>query len=234
MRKRQRVFLMFLSFIVSALLIYGMYTMQVQYIRAEQMVPILVANKWLPSGHIVLSTDVRITQYPKSLVTEDMYVLEHDLINKELIIPLGKGEPFSKWKLNSFHLLPKKNEATFQIPSFYIKSIANDVRAGDYIYIYSSNNEGKSELLFSQPVKVASVKSSTNNEIESVLGYEVDALLQSNETALYQHRRKASGIVEHINLNLLSEQWLMIDERCKDGQAQLIIAYTPYFVEQLE
>lgn len=231
MRRKQRLFLMLLSVVVSILLFYGMYKLQVQYIRSEQMVPILVANKWLPSGHIVSLEDLSIAQYPKSLVSEDISLLEQDLLHKELIIPIGRDEPFSKWKLNTFHILPKKDEATFQVPSAYIKSIASDIRAGDYIYIYSSNFEGESELLFSKPIKVASVKSSTNNEIESVLGNEVDALIQSNEVALYQHRRKANGTVEHINLNLLSEQWLVIDELCKAGQAQIIIAYTPYVLE---
>lgn len=231
MKRKHRWLVLAISLLLSGLIVYGMYRLQGQYIRSEQTVPIYVANQWLQAGHIITSTDLKQVQYPLSLVTEDMLIHSDELINKELVIPLGKEEPFISWKLNTFHLLPKLDEATFQIPVTYIKSVANDIRAGDYVYIYASGHDVASNKLFNEPVKVAAVKTSTNTEVESVAINDVGSTLDSNSFELYQHRRKASGVIEYINLNLTEPQWLAIDELCKDGNAQLIVAFTPYFVE---
>lgn len=231
MKRRQRWYVLIVAFILSALLIYGMYMLQQNYIRAEQTVPVYVASKWLQAGHILSEQDVTQIWYPEAYVTSDMALQLEQLLNKELVIPIGQDEPILLWKLNSFHLLPRQDEATFQIPAFYIKSAANDLRAGDYVYVYISEASGSSKKLFEQPIKVAAVKTSTNAEVESVMGSELEAMLQSDEQALYQHRRRASGVIEYINLNLTEEQWLKVDEHCKALHAQLILAYTPYYIE---
>ena len=231
MKRKQRWLLIFISFILSSVIIYGLYLFQAHYIRAEQTVTVYVANKWLQTGHIVTPSDIKTVMFPRSIVTDEMIVEMNQLLNKELIMPLGQDEPFLVWKLNDFHLLPKHDEATFQIPVQYIKSVANDLRAGDYVSLYLSQEDGVSLKLFEKPIKVASVKTSTNVEVESITGNDVSLLLQSNEAALYQQRRKATGMIEYINLNLTEQQWLAIDEACKTGQAELIIAYSPLYVE---
>lgn len=232
MKRKQRWFLVVISFLVSILLVYGLYNLQVRHIQEKQSIAIYVANDWLQAGHIITQADIKQMQYPSNMVTKEMILQSEQLINRELVIPLGKEEPFTNWKINEFHLLPKQGEATFQIPSYYIKSLANDLRAGDYVFIYASGDHAPSNKLFDMPIKVASVKTSTNAEVESVYGNELDALLRSNQHELYQHRRKTNGVIEYINLNLTEEQWLTVDALCKDGQAQLIVAYTPYYVSE--
>src|SRR5690606_6384917 len=96
----------------------------------------------------------------------------------------------------------------------------------DQVYIYVSG-AGRSHLLFDQPIRVASAKSSANHEVADPSGSQLAHAARGEYEQLYMARRYAPGTIEQIDLNLTAEQWLEIDRVCKGEDVKLVIAYTP-------
>ena len=153
-----------------------------------------------------------------------MYRME-DVVNKEALVPLGTDEPLLTWKLDRYYLLPTSKQATFQIPKEYILSISSGIRAGDAVAIYISSQDGQSRRLFEHGIKVASVKSAANVEIDDN-DQSLRSYLEDDKGKMYTSRRFANGMIDHINLNLTEEEWLIMDRLCRGGLNRIVIAFT--------
>lgn len=222
---KRKILLSLIAATLAALAVYGLYVVQLQRVKGEEKVEVIVPNSWIDAGQFITAEQLTWLSIPQSIATEDMVFAIDEIIGEEAVIPLGANEPILNWKLNKFALHPSEQQATFQIPKEYIKSISNGIRAGDEVWIYLSSAEGVSERLFQEGVIVASVKTGNNNEVDVPDETAKHAIIRSNAEQMYASRRDANGMIEHINVNLTEEQWLELDARCREGTSKLVIAY---------
>lgn len=225
MISKRRMLLSIIAALLSALAVYGLYYVQLARVQAEERVNVVVPNHWIDAGKAITDEQLTWLSIPLSLSTEDMVYRMEDIIGQEAIIPLGVNEPILEWKLNTYALHPHEGQATFQIPKEYIKSISNGIRAGDEVWIYVSSPEGMSQRLFQEAIVVASVKTGANHEVDVPVEAERHSIVRGNAEQMYASRRQANGMIEHINVNLTEEQWLELDEICRDGDNKLVVAY---------
>lgn len=225
MRKRRNAILTITSAVLSVCIVYGIYELQMQRLQAEEQIPIVVPSRWIEAGQLIESDDLGWRSIAMSAFHEDMYDSMEVLIGQEALIPLGYDEPILSWKLNRFALHPSSDEATFQIPQDYIKSISNGIRAGDQVWIYSSGEEVVPSKVFDELITVASVKTAANHEVDSIPNSNIQAMANNNKESMYASRREANGMIEYINLNLTEQQWMTIEQLCISKEVQLVIAY---------
>ncbi|QAY66835.1 SAF domain-containing protein [Paenibacillus protaetiae] len=225
MNRRRNVLLSLLAAILSGLLVYGIGWMQTKEQERKGMVNVVVPNRFIGAGERLKLSDLSYKPVPGNMVTKEMLTRKETAEGMETLIPLGQGEPLYDWKVSRYTLQPGPAESTFQIPKSYIRSISNGIRAGDKVVLYLSGAEPR--RLFEQTVKVASVKSSSNVEIDDKEDPNLLALADGDKEKMYASRRDANGMIDYINLNLTEEQWLEVDAACKDGTQQLVIAYSP-------
>jgi len=225
MLRGRKMLITLLSALLSAVLVYGLYLLQSERIQAEEQVQVVVPSEWIEAGQMITTDQLKLLSMPISLATTEMIFAITDVVGQEAVVPLGSDEPILQWKLNRYALHPNDQEATFQIPKDYIKSISNGIRAGDAVWIYSSGAEAIPTRIFQQDIIVASVKTGSNLEVDAPDEEGKNAIVRSNAEQMYASRRIANGMIEYINVNLTEEQWLYIDTLCKTGDVKLVIAY---------
>jgi hypothetical protein len=179
----------------------------------------------LPVGHVIAASDVTRVVVFRDSVTDEVVRSKQALVGRMVAVAMGKHEPFVRWKVSRNAAIPRGEERTFQIPKSYLFSVANELRAGDEVYVYVSSKDG-SKQLFEAPVRVHAVKTAANQEVADLEQAPFSGAFQSNTQALSASRRNANGAIESVNLNLQPAQWLEIDRLCKDGAAHIALAYT--------
>jgi hypothetical protein len=220
-----------ISVLAAAIIVYGIYMLQLKQIAIEGTVPVIVPKAFIPAG--TLLTEEMLVWKPvlKGALEDDMVTELDAALQMENMVPLGAQEPILIWKLDKFRLLPTAAQATFQIPRSYVLSISSGIRAGDEVDVYVSGAEGESRKLFNYSVKVASAKSSAGAEVDDAQGTNLRFSARGDKEKMYASRREAGGLIDHINLNLTEEEWLMIDRLCKEGANKLVIAFTPASIQ---
>ena len=218
---------------LSGALVYGIYQLQLRQIDYQETVQVAVPLRFIAAGEQLTADNVGLRPITKAAYMPEMIVDAREAIGLETAVPLGKDEPILEWKIDRYRLLPGRDESTFQIPKAYVLSVSNGIRAGDRVQLYLSNPAGSGEVaggvsgkLFPEPVTVASVKSSSNTEIDGVEHSNLMSMAHGDLERMYASRRDANGVIDAVNLNLTEAQWLRIDELCRDGQAKLVIAYS--------
>ncbi|MEF2246861.1 SAF domain-containing protein [Paenibacillus sp. IITD108] len=233
MGKGRSLVISMIAVVVSAALVYGLYHLQLNKLAEQKQIGVVVAKRFLAAGEMITGADVELRYLPQAAYSGEMLQDIQAAVGLETLVPIGQQEPIVGWRLNYHHLQPRKSESTFQIPKEYIRSISNGIRAGDRVIIYVSGDE-VSRRLFEQTVIVASVKSSGNVEVDSMEQSHLMSLAESNQERMYAARRDANAMIEYLNLNLTEQQWLELDELCKDGTAKLIVAYSPESFSMLQ
>ncbi|QJC51201.1 flagellar biosynthesis protein FlgA [Paenibacillus albicereus] len=226
MGKRKNRFIWIAAAMLSALLVYGLYLVQLRTIERQHAVQVLVPKRFIAAGERIEAQDLGMHTIPSGAYAEDMMSEASLAAGQEAVVPLGQGEPLRDWKLDSYRLLPARSESTFQLPRDYVLSVSSGIRAGDRVVLYASGAETSSGRLFADPVVVASVKTSGNQEIDDLDNPNLLSLAEGNRQKMYASRRDANGLIEFVNLNLTEAQWLRIDELCKGGETKLVIAYS--------
>jgi hypothetical protein len=211
--------------VLSGLLVYGVYLLQLRQVRLQETVDVVVPRQFLPMGTTLSKEQLTKRSLPRGAVTVDMMTNVEEAAGQEVSAPLGVGEPLLRWKLDRFRLLPGKGEATFQLPREYVKSISNGIRAGDLAAVYLSDESTSSRRLFADSVVVSAVKTAANLEIDNPKNPNLLSMASGDKESMYASRRDANGTIDAINLNLTEEQWLEIDSACKTGKAKLVIAF---------
>lgn len=227
MNRRKQLAISLTAAVLSGLLVYGVYLLQLRQIKLEEAVAVVAPKRFVPVGAILAEADLKTVWLPRGAVNGEMVTTMIDAVGMEASIPLGGEEPLLRWKLDKYRLLPRLDEATFQIPRVYVKAISNGIRAGDKVAVYVS---GESELspsrrLFAEEIVVAAVKTAANLEIDNPKNPNLLSLANDDKERMYASRRDANGSIDSINLNLTEAQWLELDTACKGGSAKLIIAY---------
>lgn len=231
MSRKQHIVLVICSALLAIAVAYLLYVFQIRQVALQETVQIVAANEFVDSGTLLTESILGYKSIPAFSFEDGMVTDMEQVIGKENWIPLGKGEPIQDWKLNSLSLYPSQHQSTFQIPKDYLLSVASGIRAGDEVLIYISSLLEPSQRLFEEPVVVSSVRTSANQEVDDLEHSMLDAMAEGNEQKLYASRREPNGKIEYINLNLTEEQWLKIDQLCKDGERRLVIAYKSSFAE---
>lgn len=225
MISRRRMLLSLAAALLAALAVYGLYYVQLERVQAEGKVDVVVPGRWIDAGQFITADQLAWLSIPLSSATDEMVYSIEQVAGQEALVPLGASEPILQWKLNKYALHPGQQQATFQIPKDYIKSISNGIRAGDEVWIYISSAESEPQRLFQEGIIVASVKTGSNNEVDVPDEEGKHAITRSNAEQMYASRREANGMIEHINLNLTEQQWLELDAHCREGKSKLVIAY---------
>lgn len=227
MNRRRNMLLAAVAAVLAALLVYGIGEMQTIRMEREEMAYVVVPSRFVGSGERLAAGDLAYRLVPRDAYGDETFGSIEAVEGMEALIPLGENEPILSWKVDRYNLLPGPDESTFQIPKEYIRSISNGIRAGDQVTVYLSGGETASERLFAETVQVASVKTSSNVEIEDADDSHLLSLAEGDKERMYATRRDANGMIDYINLNLTEEQWLAIDTACKDGLQKVVIAFSP-------
>lgn len=225
MNRKRQVAISVSAALLSGLLVYGVYLLQLRHIRLEETEEVVVPRQFVPAGTILEKGMLTLAAIPRGAMDAGMIRRVEDAEGMQTFAPLGGGEPLLGWKISRFPLLPREGEATFQIPREYVKSVSNGLRAGDWASVYVSSDQGPLRRLFPEPVVVAAVKTAANMEIENPDRSSLQSLVDNDEQELYASRRDANGSIDAVNLNLTEAQWLELDSVCKNGNAKLIIAF---------
>lgn len=225
MSRKRNLWISGIAGLLSCLLVYGVYLLQVRQVELQRTINIAVPKTFIDAGTILTSDLIEYRpiftdSFRKGMIT-DFTPFEHN----EAVVPLGTDEPILSWKLDKFHLQPEKGQATFQIPKDYILSISNGIRAGDLVDLYISGAGRKPERLFPQRLTVASVKSAANLEVDDSEHSNLLSKANGDLERMYASRRNANGTIDQINLNLMEEEWLEIDRLCNSGGYKLVIAF---------
>jgi hypothetical protein len=225
--KKRNVYISLTAAVLAGCMVYGMYKLQRIQLEQQDTVAVLVPKRFIAAGERLKEADLAFKLMPQSAYVSDMLVDKQQATGKETIMPLGIDEPILAWKVDSYLLQPRNTESTFQIPKEYIRSISNGIRAGDKVLLYASGEGTPSQRLFAEALRVASVKTSGNVEIDNVDNPNLLSLADGNREQMYASRREANGMIDYLNLNLTEEQWLAIDSMCKGGELKLVVAYSP-------
>lgn len=210
--------------LLAGLLVYGVYVVLIRQVELQKTVQVVVPKDFIAPGTLIGREMLELRTLAEGGVREGMLTDMEAAVGQETLVPLGAQEPILDWKIDRFHLLPGKNEATFPIPKEYVLSIPGGIRAGDLISVYASGKLGTVKLL-PDNITVASVRTSANMEVEDPKNPNLMAKVQTDKEKMYASRREASGAVEQLNLNLTEEEWRLIDEACRSKQNKLVIAF---------
>lgn len=232
MRRGVTLMLLVVAVCVSAILVVVLYQLQGNYLSKKQEMKVVAPVAFIPAGQVIREEDVRLVSIARRDFTKDMFRKWNSMIGQASIVALGKDEPILKWKLADNPIVPSENEATFQVPKSYLFSVSNEIRSGDQVYVYVSSPKGHSQLLFPEPVVVASVKTANNQEVEDAIEASLPNQFRSNKDAISSNRRNANGLIDYVNLNLTKSQWLAIDSLCKSGTARIALAFTNFDVRK--
>ncbi|MFD0715960.1 SAF domain-containing protein [Paenibacillus sp. GCM10027626] len=227
MNRKRNLYISIAAASLSALLVYGLYVLQLRQIRFEETISVVVPKRFVAAGERLTADMLSRKQIARASYAPEMLDNPEVVIGMEAVVPLGSGEPLLDWKVDRYRLLPDRRQSTFQIPKPYVLSISNGIRAGDRVVLYVSGPEAESRRLFGEAVTVASVKTSANVEIDNVSNPNLLSLANGDREQMYASRRDANGMIDFINLNLTEEQWLQLDALCKEGESKLVIAYSP-------
>lgn len=224
MSRRRNLGYSIVSALLSLLLVYGVYTVLIRQVELQKTVEVVVPKDFIAAGTLIRREMLTFRTLTESGARSGMLTSMDQAVGLTALIPLGTNEPILGWKVDRFHLLPGPDEATFPIPKEYILSVPGGIRAGDRIFIYASGELGTVRLL-PDDVVVASVKSSSNTELDDPEQSNLQGRLQNDKEKLLASRRDANGSVEQLNLNLTEEEWRIIDEACSSKQNRLVIAF---------
>ncbi|MFC0212297.1 SAF domain-containing protein [Paenibacillus chartarius] len=227
MNRRRNLVIGTVAAVCSIAMVYGVYVLQVRQISLQQTVQVVVPKDFIRAGAVITEEMLELKPVFTAALSPSMVTDKKQLVGKETVIPLGRGEPVLAWKLNRLHLLPRPNQATFQVPKEYVLSISNGIRAGDQVKVYASSTDGGGpRKLFEEEITVASVKTSANVEIDNPKSSNLQSKAEGDEVKMYLSRLEANGPIDHINLNLTEEQWMTIDRLCSTKKTKLVIAFT--------
>ncbi len=225
MNRRRQLAISLSAAVLSGILVYAVYGFGLRQIKLQETLEVVVPRQFIPAGQTIAPEQLTTKRLPRAAVTDEMILDPAEAAGQEAMASLGVGEPLLRWKLDKYRLLPGQGEATFQIPREYIKSISNGLRAGDMAALYLSDEEGLSRRLFADPIVVAGVKTAANQEIDNPKNSNLLSMASGNIENMYASRRDANGVIDSVNLNLTEEQWLAIDQACKQGRAKLVVAF---------
>lgn len=233
MNRKKNLVISLLAAVLSGVLVYSIYVLQLKQIELQETVEVLVPSRFVATGE-QLTADMLTTKWiAKASYEPEMATSVADILSLETAVPLGQGEPILSWKVSPYRLMPKRDESTFQIPRDYVLSVSNGIRAGDQVVLYVSGEASASSRLFDQLVTVASVKTSGNLEVDDPKNPNLLSLANGDRQKMYASRRDANAMIDYVNLNLTEAQWLEIDELCKQGQHKLVIAYSPMTMDAI-
>jgi hypothetical protein len=233
MNRRKNLIISVVSAILAGIVVYGIHILLIRQIELQQTIEVVVPNQFIDAGTLLTEDMLTFRPVLTAAYDESMFTKKEQVAGQETMVPLGENEPILSWKIDRLHLMPDRQQATFQIPESYILSISNGIRAGDKVHIYVSGAENGPHRLFSEPVTVASVKTASNVEIDDPVNSTLLSKARGDMEKAYASRRNANGAIEQINLNLTEEQWLAIDRICRSEQAKLVIAYTSSYLSKI-
>lgn len=205
-------------------IVWGIYVLQLSGLEEERKVRVPVPASFIPAGTLLTADMLEWVSFDAGGLHGETVLDADGIIGMENVVPLGRHEPVLAWKLDRHRLMPAQGQATFRIPREYVLSVSGNIRAGDAVRLYVSGS-GASRRLFAHDVKVASVRTSSGEEV-GLKAASLEAVAANDRERLYASRRSA-GAIDAIELNLREEEWLAIDRLCGDGGGKLVIALSP-------
>src|SRR5689334_745354 len=138
MNRKRNLIVSLIAAVLSALLVYGVYMLQLLQVRFEETVAVVVPKRFIPAGERLTSDMLGTKLISKASYVPEMILVSEEAAGMESVVPLGSGEPLLSWKVDRFRLLPNRSQSTFQIPRDYVLSVSNGIRAGDKVILYAS------------------------------------------------------------------------------------------------
>jgi len=214
------------SSLLALAIVFGVYELQLRHIEDQRTIDVIVPASFIPAGTLLEEPMLKRRPIVRDAFMEGMITDMRDAANMETMVPLGRDEPLLAWKLTKNGLMPGKDEATFQIPKSCVFSLSSHIRAGDRVVLFVSGPDGESARLFGREIKVASVKSAANVEIDDKNFSHLMSMAEDDRERMYLSRREANAAIDHVNLILKEEEWLAIDKICRRQEHKLVIAFS--------
>ena len=133
MNRKRNLLISLTAALLSGLLVYGVYMLQLRQVKFQETVTVVVPKQFVQAGERLTSDMLSLKQISKASYVPDMLMDAKEAAGMEAVVPLGSGEPLLKWKVDKFRLLPSRTQSTFQIPRDYVLSVSNGIRAGDKV-----------------------------------------------------------------------------------------------------
>ncbi|WP_239618463.1 SAF domain-containing protein [Cohnella mopanensis] len=234
MNRRRSAAISLSAAVLSGMLVYGVYLLQLKHIQLEETTTVVAPRQFIATGTKLEASHLTYLSLPRSAVSKEMMTDMSEAVGMETSMPLGGNEPVLRWKVDKYRLLPSSGQSTFQIPREYVKSVSNGIRAGDEVVVYLSDEATVSRKLYPDAIRVAGVKTAANLEIDNPKNPNLISMANDDKEGMYTSRRDANGTIDAINLNLTEDQWLAMDTACKGGTAKLIIAFQASSIKEDE
>jgi len=225
MNRKKQAAISLTAAVLSGVLVYGVYLLQIRQIELQETVEVVVPKQFIATGTRLEEAHLTTMAMPRSAISPEMITNVSEAVGLETSMPLGSREPVLRWKVDKYRLLPKAGQSTFQIPREYVKSISSGIRAGDEVTVFLSGETAESRKLFPDAISVAGVKTAANLEIDNPKNSNLMSMASSDKEGMYASRRDANGTIDSINLNMTEAQWLELDAACKGGTSKLVIAF---------
>lgn len=98
--------------------------------------PVLMAKRYIPAHTIITEEMIEMRIIDENLKNAEALQSVDSVVGKETAVPLGTGEQFIDWKLDTRSLIPNPGENLFTFPTDAIASVDNMVRRGDIVSIW--------------------------------------------------------------------------------------------------
>jgi len=158
MNRRRQAAISLSAAVISGLLVYGVYLIQLKQIQLQETTKVVVPKQFIATGTKLSSEHLTLRSLPRSAISPEMITELSEAMGMETSVPLGGNEPILRWKVDKYRLLPGSGQSTFQIPREYVKSISNGIRAGDEVVVYLSDETLASRKLYPDPIRVAGLR----------------------------------------------------------------------------
>ncbi|MBO8163918.1 MAG: hypothetical protein H0Z34_09420 [Brevibacillus sp.] len=130
-----------LLFALSSMLSGGALYLGYDYVKqtaSEQQYTSVLAikeGKLLMAYTPIVESDLTYKKIPVSQYVTGMLSDPEDVVGKTTWLPIGEGEPIFDWKLTDGKLLPKKDEARYEIPLTDFTPMS-EIRRGDFVKVW--------------------------------------------------------------------------------------------------
>ncbi|MBW7458340.1 SAF domain-containing protein, partial [Paenibacillus sepulcri] len=136
MNRRRNVIISIAAAVLSGMLVYGVYLLQLRQVEFQETVSVMVPNRFVPAGERITPDMLEVKQVAKASYISEMVLDAESVAGMEAVVPLGLGEPLLNWKVDKWKLLPSRTQSSLQIPRDYVLSVSNGIRAGDKVILY--------------------------------------------------------------------------------------------------
>ncbi|MCL6459639.1 MAG: hypothetical protein K6T85_16705 [Gorillibacterium sp.] len=167
----------------------------------------------LQSGEVIELSMLRRVTIAAAAHQPDALVEVEELIGKIVVVPIGREEELSKWKLTVRQSVPLKDQRYYSFKTDSVANVNNMIRKGDRVDVWVEL-KGSEMLMATGGEKIASLKVIEGLQVSGVKSAEgIEVIDRTNlETALASDAEQFSGARGRPNGVPVLNTYIMLDQ----------------------